>query len=150
MTGATPKGLQSRLEKLHSGEEKDFGGHGVEIAMSNNGCIGSDTILTYATDILVRDQLIPEVKLLLASVIFPLFYIGVVFLCVAVTVLSVQQLSDSAKYRQRYDVLKKTGAEESRNRKGDSETAQLILSVSGAAGDCNQWKNDFASEPPFL
>ena len=109
LDGATPKGLQSRLEKLHSGEEKDFGGHGVEIAMSNNGCIGSDTILTYATDILVRDQLIPEVKLLLASVIFPLFYIGVVFLCVAVTVLSVQQLSDSAKYRQRYDVLKKLG-----------------------------------------
>lgn len=42
-----------------------------------------------------------DVKYLLASVIIPLFYIGMVFLCVAVTVLSVQQLSDSAKYRFR-------------------------------------------------
>lgn len=109
LDGAAPKDLQGRLEQLHTEEEKDFGGHGMEMAMSNNGCIGSDTILNYAVDILVRDQLIPEAKLLLASIIFPLFYIGMVFLCVAVTVLSVQQLSDSAKHRQRYDVLKKLG-----------------------------------------
>ena len=46
---------------------------------------------------------------MLSSVIFPLFYIGLVFLCVALTVLSVQQLSDSAKYRFRYGGLQKRG-----------------------------------------
>ena len=40
---------------------------------------------------------------------FPLFYIGLVFLCVALTVLSVQQLSDSVKYKFRYRVLFQLG-----------------------------------------
>ena len=42
---------------------------------------------------------------MLSALIFPCFYIGLVFLCVALTVLSVHQLSDSAKYRFRYLVL---------------------------------------------
>lgn len=37
------------------------------------------------------------------------FYIGLVFLCVALTVLSVQQLSDSVKYKFRYRVLSQIG-----------------------------------------
>ncbi len=36
-------------------------------------------------------------------------YIGLVFLCVAFTVLSVQQLSDSNKYKFRYQILNKLG-----------------------------------------
>lgn len=47
--------------------------------------------------------------MLLASMIVPLFYMGLVFVCVALTVLSVQQLSDSSKYKFRYDVLEKIG-----------------------------------------
>ena len=46
---------------------------------------------------------------MLSSIVFPCFYIGLVFVCVALTVLSVQQLSDSAKYRFRYGVLSKMG-----------------------------------------
>ena len=72
-------------------------------------CCGSDKIINYAVENLVRDNLIPEVKYMLASLIIPLFYIGLVFVCVAVTVLSVQQLSDSGKYKYRYDVLAKLG-----------------------------------------
>lgn len=68
-----------------------------------------DSIVVYYAKYLVRDNLIPEVRYVLSSVIFPLFYIGLVFLCVALTVLSVQQLSDSAKYRFRYGVLQKIG-----------------------------------------
>ena len=75
--------------------------------------MGSDNIIAYTADILVRDQVIPEMKYLLASVMIPLFYIGLVFLCIAVTVLSVQQLSDSAKYKFRYDILAKLGLERS-------------------------------------
>ncbi len=57
----------------------------------------------------MRANLIPQVKYMLAALIIPLFYMGLVFVCVAVTVLSVQLLSDSAKYRFRYDVLGKLG-----------------------------------------
>lgn len=46
---------------------------------------------------------------MLSSIILPLFYIGLVFLCVALTVLSVQQLSDSVKYKFRYRVLSQIG-----------------------------------------
>lgn len=75
----------------------------------NNSCCGSDSIVTYAAVNLVRDNVIPEVKYMLSSIVFPCFYIGLVFVCVALTVLSVQQLSDSAKYRFRYGVLSKMG-----------------------------------------
>lgn len=57
----------------------------------------------------MRDNLIPEVKYMLSSLMFPLFYINLVFLCVALTVLSVQQLSDSVKYKFRYRVLFQIG-----------------------------------------
>lgn len=70
---------------------------------------GSDNIIVYIGLCLAREMLIPEMKYLLGSMIFPLFYIGLVFVCVAMTVLAVQQLSDSAKYRFRYDVLNKLG-----------------------------------------
>ncbi len=111
-----PAGLGERLDELDkkdvysyldwSDSEEDE-----EDAASgpNNSCCGSDTIITYAAVNLVRDNLIPEVKYMLSSIVFPCFYIGLVFVCVALTVLSVQQLSDSAKYKFRYGVLGKMG-----------------------------------------
>lgn len=92
-------------------QEKAFGGHvsAMENTTEGNSCSGSDNIISFAVDNLVRDNLIPEVKYMLATIMVPLFYIGLVFVCVAVTVLSVQQLSDSAKYKFRYDVLAKMG-----------------------------------------
>ena len=72
-------------------------------------CTGSDNIITYVGTYLVRDSLISMLKYMLGSMIIPLFYMGLVFVCVAMTVLSVQQLSDSAKYKFRYDVLVKLG-----------------------------------------
>lgn len=71
----------------------------------------SDLIVAYTDIYLVRNGLIPQLKYILGSLIVPLFYIGLVFVCVAMTVLSVQQLSDSAKYKFRYDVLTKLGLE---------------------------------------
>ncbi len=50
-----------------------------------------------------------ELKFLMSTLSFPLFYIGLVFLCASFTVLSVQQLSDSHKYKFRYQVLNKLG-----------------------------------------
>ncbi len=108
--GAAPRDLNQKLDGLTDDEEHDFGGHKMP-DLEGNSCSGSDNIISYAAVNLVRDNLIPEVKFMLASLIIPLFYIGLVFVCVAVTVLSVQQLSDSAKYKFRYDVLAKLGLE---------------------------------------
>lgn len=105
--GKAPQGLNKKLDELTS-KEQDYAGH-VMPNLQGNSCCGSDNIITYAAVNMVRDNLIPEVKFMLASLIIPLFYIGLVFVCVAVTVLSVQQLSDSAKYKFRYDVLAKLG-----------------------------------------
>lgn len=94
--------LQVRLERLNN--ENDFS------FWDEDGLrCGSDNIIVFGELCLVRDNLIPQVKYMLAALIIPLFYIGLVFVCVAVTVLSVQLLSDSAKYRFRYDVLGKLG-----------------------------------------
>lgn len=108
LKGKAPADLQKKLDKLdeESGSEMDFAGHSM---MGENSCNGSDTIVVYSSKILVGDNLIPEVKYILVSVIFPMFYIGLVFVAVALTVLSVQQLSDSSKYKFRYHVLKKIG-----------------------------------------
>lgn len=113
--GNVPYKLQEHLDAL--GENQDFAGH--PMMEGNYGC-GSDTIVNYSADNLVRENLIPEVTYILSSVVFPMFYIGLVFLCVAFTVLSVQQLSDSAKYKFRYGVLGKMGL-------GRKEVAGIIL-----------------------
>lgn len=108
--GEAPNDLGKRLDdlaELSEEEIQDLMGH-VYLDEMDTGH-GTDTVVVYYAKNLVRDNLIPEVKYMLSSVIFPLFYIGLVFLCVALTVLSVQQLSDSAKYRFRYGVLRKIG-----------------------------------------
>lgn len=71
--------------------------------------LGSDIMFNISSGIMVKDILIPGAKYMLAAFMIPLFYIGLVFVCVAMTVLSVQQLSDSAKYKFRYDMLAKLG-----------------------------------------
>lgn len=109
--GNAPVDLGKKLDNLTEERERDFGGHAMP-ALEGNSCSGSDNIISYTAVNLVRNNLIPEVKYMLASIIIPLFYIGMVFVCVAMTVLSVQQLSDSAKYKFRYDVLAKLGLEQ--------------------------------------
>lgn len=109
--GKAPDKLGDRLDNLEKKDvysyldiESDEEGEG-----PSNSCCGSDNIVSYSAVNLVRDNIIPEVKYMLSSIVFPCFYIGIVFVCVALTVLSVQQLSDSAKYKFRYGVLKKMG-----------------------------------------
>lgn len=103
MEGKIPVDLQQKLDNLTE-EESD-----ADDEEEDDLRCGSDNIICYGGINLVRENLIPEVKYMLGSIIIPLFYIGLVFVSVAVTVLSVQQLSDSAKYRFRYDVLAKLG-----------------------------------------
>ena len=110
--GEALEGLDGRLDALDKKDVYsylDWGEDEEERSGPNNSCCGSDSIVSYAAVNLVRDNVIPEVKYMLSSIVFPCFYIGLVFVCVALTVLSVQQLSDSAKYRFRYGVLGKLG-----------------------------------------
>lgn len=113
-----PKDLSQKLDDLR--EDLSFGD---QEQKENNWCFGSDTVVTYAAVNLVRDNAIPEVRYMLSAIIFPAFYVGLVFVCVALTVLSVQQLSDSTKYRFRYDVLRKLGLD----RKEISKTVRKQL-----------------------
>lgn len=108
--GKAPAGLGDRLDDLN-GEEDVYSY--LEMGGGSNSCYGSDQIIVYGGVNLVRDNLVPEVKYMLSSIVFPCFYLGFVFVCVALTVLSVQQLSDSAKYKFRYDVLRKIGLRKS-------------------------------------
>lgn len=70
---------------------------------------GTDQMIVVSGDVLVAGEEGMEMRFVVSSVIFPLAYIGLVFLCVAMTILAVQQLSDSNKYRFRYEVLRKLG-----------------------------------------
>ena len=70
---------------------------------------GTDQVISCVSDVLVKAGIGVELKLAMTSLSFPLVYIGLVFLCVALTIMAVQQLSDSAKYRFRYEVLSKLG-----------------------------------------
>ena len=70
---------------------------------------GTDEVLVIIADIFVRDIDVSDFKFIVTSVTFPLAYIALIFVCVALTILAVQQLSDSGKYKFRYDVLKKLG-----------------------------------------
>lgn len=127
LDGETPRGLKRELDGLDKAAGPlDFKEAGQDEAqdedgiLSENSCLGSDTIITYPADNLVRDNIVIEMKGLLSTLIFPMLYMGLVFLCVALTVLSVQQLSDSAKYRFRYSVLKQIGM-------GSKQVARLVL-----------------------
>lgn len=104
LKGEAPAGLSGALDALCRENAMDPFGY-----MPGDLCCGSDNIISYPKDNLVRGNAIPELKYMLASIIIPMFYIGLVYVCVAMTVLAVQQLSDSAKYRRRYDLLGKLG-----------------------------------------
>lgn len=112
LDGKTPENLRKLLD--------DAVNIDADTMLGGTECVGSESILVWGSDNLVRDNLLLEMKCMLSSVIFPLTYIGLVFLCVALTVLSVQQLSDSAKYKFRYQVLRQIGM-------GTREIAGLIL-----------------------
>lgn len=124
LQGETPKNLKHELDE--AAKRLDFKQVDVvadlelDETLYANSCCGSDSIIVYAADNLVRDNLVVEMKGMLSTIIFPMLYMGLVFLCVALTVLSIQQLSDSAKYKFRYGVLKQIGM-------GSKEVAGVVL-----------------------
>ena len=80
--------------------------------------MGIDSVYLIFDNIMVRNGgLDYEVKAAIITVVSSIFYVALVFLSVALTVLAVQQLSDSAKYKQRYKILNQLGLDDKqRNR----------------------------------
>lgn len=112
IVGDAPADLKNELDEAVETAGKSIVpdlNHPKTLNRNGNSCSGSDSILVWGSDNLVRDNITVEMKCMLATLIFPLIYVGLVFLCVALTVLSIQQLSDSAKYRFRYKVLRQIG-----------------------------------------
>lgn len=70
---------------------------------------GSSQVLSWADNVLVAENVIRDSKFVITAVCFVLAYLGIVFLCTAITILAVQQLSDSSKYQFRYQILKQLG-----------------------------------------
>ncbi len=108
--GTAPPRLREELDTLRDARTAAF--READSSLCGNMGYGSDIIFVFLAVNAVKDNLTASIAYMLASVTIPLFYISLVFLCVAVTVLSVQQLSDSANYKFRYDVLRKLGLKE--------------------------------------
>jgi putative ABC transport system permease protein len=75
--------------------------------------MGIDSLYMIFDNILVKDGgMDHELKAAIITVVSSVFYIALVFASVALTVLAVQQLSDSAKYKHRYRILNQLGLNE--------------------------------------
>lgn len=70
---------------------------------------GTDDFVTTTGIVQVKSVQAKEVVFVLTAISYPLIYIGIIMLCVGVTILSVQQLSELPQYRKNYSILKKMG-----------------------------------------
>ncbi|MGH4124601.1 MAG: ABC transporter permease [Clostridium sp.] len=79
---------------------------------------GVDSVYMIYDNIMVKNGgLDYQVKAAIITVVSSIFYVALVFVSVALTVLAVQQLSDSEKYKYRYRILNQLGLDEKqRNR----------------------------------
>ena len=118
LKGEAPKGLLEELERLESRREqtiieekiKTYGGKKqAEEAEKFIWGSGTDEVISMTTPVLVQTDLEEELNYLLTAIAYPLIYVAAVFVCTALTVLAVQQLSDASRHRYRYDVLSKLG-----------------------------------------
>lgn len=107
--GSVPEDLEKRLLSLQGINAYDFD---AEMPEFTDRGTGSDTIYSSDSPVYVSENSTRDMRFLLSSIIFPLFYIAIVFVCVAMTILAVQQISDSDRYRYRYRVLGKLGLSE--------------------------------------
>ena len=82
--------------------------------------MGVDSMYAIFDNIMVKNGgMVSEVEAAIITVVSSIFYVALVFICVALTILAVQQLSDSTKYKYRYRVLHHMGVD-------DRQRAKLI------------------------
>ena len=101
-----PKDLQEKLESAEDNYfEDDRYGSLYRIAYGH----GSNKIIAASGTILVKDNHFKVASFVTVSICFMMAYLGIIFLCAALTVLAVQQLSDSIKHKKRYKILTQLG-----------------------------------------
>ena len=99
-----PMDLCERLKKMKQYEDEEENVH-TRITWG----YGSTQFISCQEFVLVKSNLIPEMKYVLTSISFPFIYVAVILLCVALTIMAVQQVSDASKYQFRYAILSKLG-----------------------------------------
>ncbi len=62
-------------------------------------------------DIKVKGELLAQSRSIFTILAFSLFYLGLVFICIAATILAVHHISDSVRYKFRYKILSNLGME---------------------------------------
>ena len=63
-------------------------------------------------NVLIKGNRLAQAKSFYAIISFLAFYIALIFIMATATMLAIQQLSDSEKYKYRYELLKKLGMSE--------------------------------------
>lgn len=113
--GDAPAGLKEQLYEMQGvsadGEMLYDDWYDWEALNDDHG-YGTDTMYVTNSSVLIRSEETWHMRFTFSIMMFPLFYIGLVFLCVALTVLAVEQLSDTDKYRKRYEILRRLGMDE--------------------------------------
>ena len=105
LEGEVPPDLQEKLRStLHFWDESIYE-ELYEIEVGE----GSNQVLSVSESVMVADNLRVEGSFAIVTLCFMLAYLGIVFLCAALTIMTVQQLSDASKYRFRYEILKQLG-----------------------------------------
>ena len=111
-------------EKLYD----DIGKY-VENTMTNN----KDKFDLYVYNLSVKGDVISENRSILTIFSFILFYIAFIFTAIVATILAIQILSDSTKYKYHYSILSKLGVEQSQIyktiRTATMHTAAIIIFI---------------------
>jgi len=105
LEGDVPSNLQEKLRDTMHYLDESINEELYEIQVGE----GSNQVLSVSENVMVADNLRIEGSYGIVSLCFMLAYQGIVFLCAALTIMTVQQLSDASKYRFRYEILKQLG-----------------------------------------
>lgn len=103
--GEGTKELSNELLDLHPNYDKSQEEYVYTMRVGG----GSDSLFSYSDSNVVKDSVKKDFIFQIVTLDFVLAYIGFVFLCAALTILAVQQLSDSSKYKYRYKILRQLG-----------------------------------------
>ena len=83
-----------------------------QVSEEIDGEIQEYTVQIYLANVQTKGQRTAEAKSFYAIISFLAFYIALIFIMATATLLAIQQLSDSEKYKYRYELLKKLGIDE--------------------------------------
>ena len=105
LEGEVPPDLQEKLRDTQYFLDESINEELYEIERGE----GSNLVLSLSDNVMVADNLRVSGSFITVTLCFMLAYLGIVFLCAALTIMTVQQLSDASKYRFRYEIIKQLG-----------------------------------------